>query len=72
MVSYDFFVSHASADKATVVRGLAAALTDQGYRVWYDELSIKPGESIRRSIDAGIAESRAGIIVLSQAFFDRA
>jgi hypothetical protein len=68
---FDFFISHASADKADFVRPLATALINAGYSVWYDDLSIKPGESIRRSIDSGIAKSRAGLIVMSRSFFAR-
>ena len=45
------FISHASEEKADFVRPLAHALKKQGLRVWYDEFSLKPGDSLRRSID---------------------
>jgi hypothetical protein len=67
---FDVFISHASEDKGSVVRALAAALTDDhGLRVWYDEFELRIGDSLRRKIDAGIARSRFGVVVLSHAFF---
>jgi hypothetical protein len=68
---YDVFVSHASEDKDDVVRPLAHALQDQGLEVWYDEFELRVGASLRRSIDAGLANSRFGVVVLSQAFFNK-
>ena len=40
--SYDFFISHASEDKDSFVRGLAEALQAKGARVWYDEFHCCP------------------------------
>lgn len=69
--SYDVFVSHASEDKEAVVRPLAHALREAGLRVWYDEFELHIGDSLRRKIDRGLARSRFGIVVLSQAFFQK-
>lgn len=66
---YDVFLSHAGEDKDRVVRPLAAALRDHGLTVWYDEFELRIGDSLRRKIDAGIAASRFGIVVLSHDFF---
>jgi Domain of unknown function (DUF1883)/TIR domain len=67
---FDVFISHATEDKDAVVRALAHALdTDYGLRVWYDEFELRLGDSLRRKIDAGIARSRFGVVVLSHAFF---
>ena len=63
------FVSHASEDKAALVRPLAHALKAHGLKLWYDEFSLRPGDSLRRSIDQGLAECAAGLLVLSPAFF---
>lgn len=63
------FVSHASEDKEAFVRPLVHALKRAGLKVWYDEFSLRPGDSLRRSIDRGLAECTAGLIVLSPAFF---
>jgi hypothetical protein len=66
---YDVFISHATEDKADIVRPLAHALQNAGLRVWYDEFELKLGDSLRRKIDAGLANSSFGIVVLSHPFF---
>lgn len=68
-VSYDFFISHASEDKDAIVRTLAAELIELGASVFYDEATLRIGDSLRRSIDKGLANSRYGVVVLSEAFF---
>jgi len=68
---YDVFISHASEDKDAIVRSLAEALVKGGLKVWYDEFELKIGDSLRRKIDKGLAHSRFGIVVLSQAFFKK-
>ncbi len=68
---YDVFVSHASEDKDSVVRPLATALQAHGLRVWYDEFELRIGSSLRRSIDGGLANSRFGVVVLSDSFFKK-
>lgn len=68
---YDVFISHASEDKDEVVRPLANALKDLGLDVWYDEFELKIGDSLRRKIDKGLANSRFGIVVLSKSFINK-
>jgi hypothetical protein len=68
---YDVFISHASQDKDSFVRPLAEALREKRVEVWFDEFSLRPGMSLRRSIDSGLAKSRFGIVVLSPSFFDK-
>lgn len=65
---YDVFISHASEDKDEVVRPLAHALRSHNLTVWYDEFELKIGDSLRRKIDKGLANSRFGIVVLSKEF----
>ncbi len=67
--TYDVFISHASEDKDEVVRPLAHALVEEGLEVWYDEFTLTIGDSLRQKIDQGLANSRAGIVILSHAFF---
>lgn len=67
--AYDVFISHASEDKDQIVRDLAEALRARGLEVWYDEFSLRIGDNLRRRIDAGLASSRFGVVVLSPAFF---
>lgn len=69
--TYDVFISHASEDKEEVVRPLAHALQQEGLAVWYDEFELRIGDSLRRKIDKGVANSRFGVVVLSQDFFGK-
>jgi hypothetical protein len=66
---WDAFISHASEDKEALARPLAEALRDRGINVWFDTFSLTVGDSLRRSIDSGLAQSRFGIVILSDAFF---
>src|SRR5690348_13555229 len=68
---WDVFVSHASEDKEQVARPLAGILTRAGLRVWLDENELQLGDSLRRKIDNGLAASRYGVVVLSDAFFSK-
>ncbi|MCB0736763.1 MAG: TIR domain-containing protein [Bacteroidetes bacterium] len=69
--SYDVFVSHASEDKEEFVREFVKCLQENGLNVWYDEFTLRVGDSLRRSIDNGLRNSRYGIVVLSEAFFNK-
>lgn len=66
---YDVFISHASEDKESFVRGLAAELTRLGLRVWFDEWTLRLGDSLRRKIDEGLRASSFGVVVMSPSFF---
>jgi hypothetical protein len=68
---YDVFICHASEDKDSFVRPLAEALRRDNVAVWYDEFTLKLGDSIRRSLDRGLKQSRFGVVVLSEAFFNK-
>jgi hypothetical protein len=65
---WDAFISHASEDKDDFVRPLAHALEEKGLKVWFDEFTLRVGDSLRRSIDDGLSRSRFGIVVISPAF----
>ena len=67
--SYDAFICHASEDKDELVRPLAEELIARGLNVWYDDFVLQVGDSLRRSIDKGLAKSQFGIVVLSPSFF---
>lgn len=69
--TYDVFVSHASEDKEDFVRPFANALKTKGLVVWYDEFELRVGDSLRRSIDSGLSNSKYGIVVLSESFFKK-
>lgn len=67
----DVFISYASEDRETVAKPLAQLLSSLGISVWFDQFDLKIGDSLRRKIDEGLKKSRHGIVVLSQAFFDK-
>ena len=68
-MKHDVFISHASEDKDEFVRGLAKSLQANHLDVWYDEFSLRVGDSLRESIDRGLANSHYAIVVLSPHFF---
>ena len=70
-MTWDLFISHASEDKADVARPLADMLQAKGLKVWYDELTLRIGDSLRKSIDNGLARSRYGVVILSPNFFKK-
>ncbi len=70
-INWDVFISHASEDKESFVRPLAFALVRLGVSVWYDDFSLRPGDSLSRSIDKGLAQSRYGIVVISPNFIKK-
>ena len=63
---YDFFISHATEDKAEIAEPLALELSTRGAKVWLDKFEMTVGNSLRSSIDYGIAHSKHGIIILSK------
>jgi hypothetical protein len=70
-VVWDLFISHASEDKDDVARPLADMFVVNGLRVWYDEYSLTVGDSLRRSIDKGLAGCRYGLAILSPHFIQK-
>ena len=65
---YDLFISHASEDKEESVRPLAETLENLGVKVWYDEFTLRVGDSLRKNIDHGLINSRFGTVILSSSF----
>ncbi|MFB6720555.1 toll/interleukin-1 receptor domain-containing protein [Kribbella sp. NPDC056345] len=70
-VKVELFISHASEDKDELVRPLAAALRRTGVTVWYDEYTLTAGDSLSRSIDAGLSVTQFGLVVLSRHFMSK-
>lgn len=50
-------------------RPLARRLRALGLKVWFDEFSLKVGDSLRESIERGLSRSRYGIVIFSKSFF---
>ncbi|MCP4662353.1 MAG: toll/interleukin-1 receptor domain-containing protein, partial [bacterium] len=67
-MQYDAFISHASEDKPHVARPLAEHLVAANLTVWLDDMELTVGDSLRRCIDAGLSESRFGVVILSPSF----
>ena len=65
----DIFLSHASEDKDEIGRPLREALEARGLVVWFDEVKIKVGQSIRQEIEKGISGAKFGVVILSPSFF---
>jgi TIR domain len=64
------FISHASEDKEAFVKGLADALIANGkFQIWYDDYSLRLGDSLSQSIARGLRSTDYGLVVLSPAFF---
>lgn len=68
---WDVFISHASEDKNSVVRQLANTLEKLKVKVWFDEFSLKVGDSLSKSIDNGLQKSKFGIVVISKSFLEK-
>ena len=66
---WELFMCHASEDKDEIARPLAQRLKSCGLKVWYDDDALVLGDSLRRSIDEGLAKSKYGIVILSPSFF---
>ena len=68
---HDAFICHATEDKDSTARPVAKGLSSAGLSVWHDEFSLTVGDSLRRSIDRGLADSRYGVVILSPSFFKK-
>lgn len=66
--SFDIFLSHSSKDKV-FVRAIAEKLRDDGFRVWFDEWEIKPGDNIPAKIDEGLENSKKLALFMSENAF---
>ncbi|MFN8291887.1 MAG: toll/interleukin-1 receptor domain-containing protein [Chitinophagaceae bacterium] len=64
------FISHASEDKP-FVKDLADRLKIEGVDIWYDEYSLKLGDSLREKIDDGLKSCKYGLVILSPNFFKK-
>lgn len=60
------FLGHDSADKDDVVRELAHHLSGIELEVWYDEISLKPGARLRKSLDDALETTDYFIPVVTE------
>jgi TIR domain len=71
MPDYDFFISHASADKANYIEPLAKALSRKGLTFWLDSLEVGWGDNLALKLSEGLHNSRFVLLCLSRNFLQR-
>jgi len=62
------FICHAFGDKDAIARPLANRLRAEVGTIWYDEYSLRVGDSLRESIENGLKRSDRCVIILSRDF----
>jgi TIR domain len=65
------FLSYATEDHS-LASEIAHALKGNGIDVWFAPISLKPGDSLLGSIDAGLAGTTSGILVISKKYLSKA
>jgi hypothetical protein len=70
-MKYDLFICHAHEDKDDFVAPLVDRLSARGLRIWYDDFVLQVGDSLRKSIDQGLTDSRYAAVILSKSFFGK-
>lgn len=64
------FISHSSKDKELIVNPLNAYLQANNIGTWLDSYEIDYGENIYLKVNEGIENSKVGIFILTNDFFD--
>jgi TIR domain len=65
---YDTFLSYARIDGEGVASQLRTELEHLGLAVWFDHISIQPGQSQALQMDQGLRKARSGITLLTPAY----
>lgn len=65
---WDVFLSYARIDGSTAATELKSALEAFSVRVWFDEVSIVPGQSQALQMDRGLRKARCGVVLLTPAY----
>lgn len=68
---YDAFISHANADKETLIEELYNSLNKLGVKIFYDKETLEWGDKFKDKILEGTKKSEFAIIVISTNFFGR-
>lgn len=66
---YDFFISHSSLDKETIVDELVNQLEQKQFSVWYDKNNISYGDNINKEVQEGLKKSFTLVLVVTHNFF---
>lgn len=67
----DVFLCHAWDDRVGVAKELHDLLEGDGVKVWFSEKDVRLGVPLLRAIDRGLANTRAGIVLVTPALLDR-
>lgn len=62
------FICHDWRDKQDIARPIALGLLKLSCPVWYDEYSLRVGDSLRARVEKGLKESKKCVLVLSPNF----
>jgi TIR domain len=62
------FICHDWRDKKDVAQPIAIGLSKMRCPVWYDEYSVKVGDSLRARVEKGLKESKKCVLILSPNF----
>jgi hypothetical protein len=62
------FISHDTRDKKDIALPITVGLQKLKCPVWYDEYSLKVGDSLRESIEKGLKETKKCVLILSPNF----
>jgi hypothetical protein len=62
------FISHDFRDKDTIARLIAEGLSKKMCSVWFDEYSLKVGDSLRESIEKGLKECKKCVVIVTPNF----
>jgi len=68
---WDIFLSYASEDRDSVAAPLHEALSQRGFKVWFDQNEVDVGDDISRILDDGLANSQFGVMIISPAFLTK-
>jgi TIR domain len=64
------FISHDSRDKDLIAKRLSYGLNSRLCFVWYDEYSLKIGDSLRESIEEGIKNAKKCVLILTKNYLN--
>ena len=67
---YDLFISYASDDEAYATQ-LADSLKHFGLKIWFAPLTLKIGDKLLDSINAGLIASEYGLLLLSKKYIEK-
>jgi tetratricopeptide (TPR) repeat protein len=66
---YHVFLSYRSTDRDKA-KALTARMEGTGYRVFYDQQELKPGDVLVGQLQAGLSRSRCGVILVSRGWVE--